>query len=72
MRGVGSEEEGLEAFLDRLLDVLHAPDERASYRAFCRKYPRAVLEEALSRVASARTIRKSPGALFTYLVKKLA
>ena len=72
VRGVGSEEEGLDAFLDRLVKVVGAPDERSSYRAFCRKYPRPVLEEALARVAAAGNIRKSRGALFTYLVKKLA
>lgn len=72
VRGPGSEEGGLEEFLDRLHRIVGAPDERASYRAFCRRYPRPVLEAALARVADAGNIRKSRGALFTYLVKKLA
>jgi hypothetical protein len=72
VRGPGSEEEGLEGFLDRLVEIVGAPHERSSYRAFCRKYPRPVLEDALARVAAAGRIRKSRGALFTYLVKKLA
>ena len=75
VRGPGSEEEGvwLEQFLDRLVRVLRSPEERPSYRTFCQRYNRKVLETALQRVEDTpkEKIRKSPGALFTYLVKTL-
>lgn len=67
----GKQTEWLETFLDRLTDILGNPSERASYRAFCQKFSREVLEAALDRVRATpmSKIRKSPGALFTYLVK---
>ncbi|MFH1680618.1 MAG: hypothetical protein ABIH26_08245 [Candidatus Eisenbacteria bacterium] len=71
-RGPGRDEE--EDLLDRIVRILGAPDERASYASFCRKYPSRIIEEALGTVEQrpAASIRKSRGALFTYLVKKLA
>jgi hypothetical protein len=71
----GSGEEDLERFVCRLVTAIGAPArETASYETFCRRYPRQVLETALERVkrTPAERIRKSRGALFTYLVKTLA
>ncbi len=61
----------LEGFVDQLVRVLGAEDERSSYRSFCTQYPRQILEAALARVRATpkSQIRKSRGALFTYLVK---
>ena len=67
----GKEEGWLEPFLDRLVRTVGLPEERSSYRSFCRRYPRPLLETALDRVRQTpkSRIRKSRGALFTYLVK---
>lgn len=64
----------LDRFVDRLVEFLDARSERDAYRAFCRRYPTAVLEEAFRRVVEtpADRIRKSKGALFTFLVKSLS
>lgn len=74
VRGPGSGEEDvawLEHFLDRLIAVIGHPQERASYRTFCARYPRAILDAALHRVAKtpAGRIRRSSGALFIHIVK---
>lgn len=76
VRGAGSAGEGadaLDAFLDRLVKTTGASHERASYRSFCRKYPLTILNAALGTVAATPTdkLKKSAGAYFVYLVKKL-
>lgn len=74
-RGPERGEEGWRGpLLNRLLRVVNAPGERASYESFCREYPRGILEEALDRVEKTpgHRIRKSRGALFVYLVKTLS
>ena len=67
----GEEEGWLESFLDRLIQTVGNPEERPSYRSFCRKHPRQIIEAALDRVRHTpkSKIKKSRGALFTYLVK---
>ena len=70
--GAGRGEEGwLEPFLSRLVQTLDCPEERSAYRTFCRNYSQEILEAALVRVTATpkARIRKSPGALFTFLVK---
>jgi len=64
----------LDGFVDRLVDLLDARSERGNYRAFCRKHAPAVLEEAFRRVVETPPgqIRKSKGALFTFLVKSMS
>lgn len=64
----------LDGFVQRLVEFLDAKSERDGYRAFCGKYPTAVLEEAFRRVVETPPdrIRKSKGALFTFLVKSLS
>jgi len=77
-RGDGSLREGetsdwIDRFVERLVEKFGCPDERSSYLGFCRRYPENVLEDAYARVCDIprERIRKSPGALFIYLVKKL-
>jgi hypothetical protein len=74
----GPEKGEREAWLDRFVDMLvtrfGCPIENGSYRTFCAKYPRRILEEAYARVCDTprERIRKSQGALFVYLVKTLS
>jgi len=74
----GLEKGEREAWLDRFVDMLvtrfGCPTENDSYRTFCAKYPRRILEDAYARVCDTprERIRKSPGALFVYLVKSLS
>lgn len=71
--GEGEREAQLRNFVSTLVDKWGVPQERDIYLAFCRKYPLAVLEEAFTRVLDTprERIRKSPGALFVYLVKRI-
>ena len=74
--GDGSLREGensawLEGFVDMLVTNFDCGQERDSYRSFCRKYPREILESAYVRVRETPKdqIRRSPGAYFIFLVK---
>lgn len=72
--GTDPKDESLDRFVDRLVRALGAQDERRAYRTFCARYSRPILEAALRRVEEIpeNRIRRSRGALFTYLVKSFA
>lgn len=65
---------GLDRFVDQLVAKFCVEEERESYRSFCKKFDQRVLDEAYERVCDTpkSSIRKSQGALFVYLVKKLS
>jgi hypothetical protein len=72
--GLGSGEEGeLVGFLRELGKLIDAPDQLAGLKTFCERYDPSILNAALERLRRTPRdrIRKSPAALFTYLVKTL-
>lgn len=74
VKGAGSGEEGwLEGFIHELAVLIDDPAELASLKTFCERYDHSVLTQALERLKRTPKdhIRKSPAALFTYLVKTI-
>lgn len=74
VKGLGSgEEDQVSDFVRQLSSVIDEPAELEVLRAFCNRYDQSILTEALERLRKTprERIRKSPAALFTYLVKTI-
>ena len=71
--GLGSGEEDREGFVRELSTVVDDPVELGRLKAFCERYDLPILIDALGRLRRTprESIRKSPAALFTYLVKTI-